>query len=702
MRVGILVHDLHGGGAESVARSWAEALAQRGHVVVFLLYGPDSRTGAAGEAHTAVFPGRTSLARWTALPRWVRREARERQLDVVLSVLDLSNLAAVVATLSGAPPAVISEHAVPSLLWRHKGAAGVVKGLAARALYRHAPAAVAVSHAVAADLRIAMHVPADRIAVLPNPVVDAPALAAFPPAPPADAQRRVLVVGRCAPEKQVDRALAVVHELRRRGLDWTGCVIGDGPLRAPLEARCLREGLPVEFVGWVDDWTGGARPGDVLLLASDLEGFGNVLVEAAAAGVPSVAPSPALGVADAVVPGLTGVLSPTNRVEDLADAVLGAAALPWRSDAVQAWLHRFATHTAGERLEALLVRTITADRVVTHVGHDPDAQGGIASVLRTYRDAEFPGWSVRFLRSYASDSPLWSVGPAARTLAPLLLSRSPAVGVVHAHVSFGGSFVREGGLAVLSAVRGRPVVVTVHGSDFPRFLHDHRRLVLTVLRRATAVVLLSESHLALLPADLRARAVLVPNTVLSDPGPVVPPPGAPRALFAGEVSRRKGVDVLLRAWPEVRAVLPDAELVIAGPAGDVPVARLPGVRWAGAVDNDEIRKELRRAKVAVLPSRREVMPMFVLEAMASGRAVVGTPVGAVAETIGEGGTIVPVDDADALAAALVELLGPGARASQAGAAARQRFDACFAPVHGLRTLGDVYDAAVGPRHGAGS
>ena len=696
MRVGVLVHDLHGGGAEPVARSWAASLRQRGHAVVFLLYGPDARDGAADEPARVVFPGRTALARWTGLPRWVRRVAREQELDVVLSVLDLSNLAAVGAALTGGPPAVISEHAVPSLLWRHKGAAGVVKRVVARRLYRRASAAVAVSHAVATDLRTSLHVPPDRLAVLPNPVLTQPAGAGSLPAAAPGGPRRVLVVGRCAPEKGVDRALDVVRELRRRGLDWTGCVLGDGPLRAQLEDRCRREGLPVEFAGWVDDWTTRARPGDVLLLASDLEGFGLVLVEAAAASVPSVAPSPALGVADAVVPGLTGVLSPTDRVDDLADAVLRAAQLPWHAEAVQAWLCRFSPDAAGERLEALLLRATAPERVVTHVGHHPDAQGGIASVLRTYRDAGVPGWQVRFLRSYDAESRLRSAVPAARALAPLLLPGRPAVGVVHAHLSHRGSFVREGGLAVLSAARGRPVVVTVHGSDFPRFLREHRRLVLAVLRRARAVVVLSEHHRALLPADLQARSVLVPNTVRTGAGPVEPPPDAPRAVFAGEVSRRKGVDVLLQAWPDVRAALPLAELVVAGPPGDVVPVELPGVTWTGPLDNDAVRDELRRARAAVLPSRREVMPVFVLEAMAAGRAVVATPVGAVAETVGEAGTLVPVDDAGALAAALVAVLGPGPRAALAGASARSRFDACFAPVHGLGALRDVYEAAVAP------
>jgi len=699
MRIGLVVHDLSGGGAEAVARSWASGLTDLGHDVVFLLYG---RTAEADVSltglPTAVFPKRAGStgSRWTALPRWIRREADRRDLDVLLAVLDFSNVVALLAGLGGARPVIISEHAVPSLLWRHRGAGGLAKQLAARALYRRADAVLAVSHAVATDLRVALHVAAERIVVLSNPVPVRPPSHESGPAGPG---RRVLLVGRCAPEKRLDRAFEVVRELRSRGLDWTGCVLGDGPLRAALETTAETNGLPVEFTGWVNPWQSRARPGDVLLVTSDLEGFGNVLVEAAAAGIPSVAPSPALGVADAVLPGVTAVLSPTTRIGDLADAVLRAADLPVLSPAVQTWLARFAPEQAAAALDAVLTRVrrerTEARQVVTQVGHSPEAQGGIASVLRTYRDAGVPGWRTRFLTSYVAGSPAWSAGPAAGVLLQLLLLPRARLGVVHVHLSYGGSFVREGGLALIASLRA-PLVVTVHGSDFARFSHDHPSVVSIVLRRAARVILLSDAHRTLLPRDVQDRVVLVPNTV-SDGGQPSRPSTAARAVFAGELSRRKGLDVLLEAWPLVRRSLPDAELVLAGPVGDVTPFELGGVRWAGAVDNTQVRSMLRESRIAVLPSRREAMPMFVLEAMSAGRAVVVTPIGAMADTVGEAGVVVPVGDSDALAAALTALLGADDLAERLGTAGRTRFATRFAPAQSLANLAEVYRHAAATR-----
>lgn len=701
MKIGVLIHDLQGGGAEAVTRSWMAQLKGQGHEVVLLVYGPEaSGSQAEGRIPVSVFPLRSSAARWTVLPWWVAREARRLGVDVVLSVLDFSNIVALLGTVASSRPVVISEHAVPSLHWRHKGLSGRVKYAAARLLYRRAVSAVAVSHAVATDLRVRLGMKGEQIVVLANPVLPAegalvrtrellPVVNGLEP-------RRLLVVGRCAPEKRMDRALEVLGELRRRGLGWTCTVVGDGPMRVRLETQAREADLPVEFAGWVSPWQTLARRGDVLLLPSDAEGFGNVLVEAAAAGVPSVASSSALGVAEAMLPGVTGVLAPSTSVGELTDAVLRAADLRVCDPVVDQWLERFRPQEVAQRLEPVLRAAAglgDRNQLVTHVGPAPDAQGGIASVLRTYRQTSVPGWTMRFLTSFDSGQPAWSVRPAARVLARVATSGPRSLGLVHVHLSQRGSFLREGAVAATASLRRIPVVITVHGSDFAGFLSKHPGLVARVLARADAIVLLAERHRTLLPPALQGRAVLVPNTVREDAGATTPVPTARRVLFAGELSTRKGVDVLLQAWPRVRAVVPEAELVLAGPVRDVAPPAVDGVRWMGAVDNHEVRELLHRSRVAVLPSRGEAMPMFVLEAMATGRPVVATPVGAVGETVGDGGVIVPVDEVGALAQALSDVLVAPGRAERLGKRARQRFETEFAPQVVLGRLAEVYESA---------
>ena len=116
---------------------------------------------------------------------------------------------------------------------------------------------------------------------------------------------------------------------------------------------------------------------------------------------------------------------------------------------------------------------------------------------------------------------------------------------------------------------------------------------------------------------------------------------------------------------------------LAGPAG-----RLRGAR-------DDIGDWFAAADVVVAPSRWEGMSMVLLEAMARGRSIVATDVAGAREALGtEAGEIVPVEDARALAEALVErMLDPGLAAEE-GKAGRRRVEQS----HDLRaTTGAVAD-----------
>ncbi|MEU3601504.1 glycosyltransferase family 4 protein [Streptomyces sp. NPDC006798] len=156
----------------------------------------------------------------------------------------------------------------------------------------------------------------------------------------------------------------------------------------------------------------------------------------------------------------------------------------------------------------------------------------------------------------------------------------------------------------------------------------------------------------------RERAALPELTGVPDDAPVV--------LCVGRLCRQKGQDVLLAAWPEVRAAAPGARLVLVGDGPDrSALTRLapPGVRFAGAIR--DVRPWLRAADVVVLPSRWEGMALAPLEAMACGRPVVVTDVSGARESLPPGHdthALVPPEDPRALAAALGALLAdPGLR-----------------------------------------
>jgi glycosyltransferase involved in cell wall biosynthesis len=138
-------------------------------------------------------------------------------------------------------------------------------------------------------------------------------------------------------------------------------------------------------------------------------------------------------------------------------------------------------------------------------------------------------------------------------------------------------------------------------------------------------------------------------------------------VFGGEVGRRKGVDRLVAAWPEVRRRHPHATCLLCGPRGDLPVTDLPeGMRYVGSLERADLLGVLRSARVACLPSRDEALPMFVLESLALGVPVVTTPVGEIDQLGEEQGVALVDGDPAGLAARLGDLLADPAQCSAWG------------------------------------
>jgi glycosyltransferase involved in cell wall biosynthesis len=168
--------------------------------------------------------------------------------------------------------------------------------------------------------------------------------------------------------------------------------------------------------------------------------------------------------------------------------------------------------------------------------------------------------------------------------------------------------------------------------------------------------------------------------------PAIPAPEEPVALFVGALEAPKSVDVLLEAWRLVAARVPGAVLRIAGSGSQQEAlerqASLAGlgssVRFLGAVPPAEVRALLDAARLLVLPSRSEGLGRVILEAFSRGRPVVASDVGGIPELVrsGETGLLVPAEDPERLAKALVELLEAAPeRLARMGAAARAEVDA---------------------------
>jgi glycosyltransferase involved in cell wall biosynthesis len=101
---------------------------------------------------------------------------------------------------------------------------------------------------------------------------------------------------------------------------------------------------------------------------------------------------------------------------------------------------------------------------------------------------------------------------------------------------------------------------------------------------------------------------------------------------------------------------------------------------------------LRRMDIFCLTSTSEGMPNAVLEAMAAGRPVVATRVGAIPDLVQDGvtGLLVPSEDVPAFTGAVDDLLGDPQRAAKLGAAARERVEEAFTCQHAAKRLEALY------------
>lgn len=295
---------------------------------------------------------------------------------------------------------------------------------------------------------------------------------------------------------------------------------------------------------------------------------------------------------------------------------------------------------------------------VYHVGRHGEAAGGMTQVVNGYLAGQFAQFQARAILSRDGSRGIPAVRLALSAAARILRLRHRDRTVIVVHLSERGSFVREGALLLLASARGFATIAHLHGSEFAPFADAHPRLVKRVLKAADVVLTLSEESSRIARRFVPGEAVqLVPNAVF----PGKSRPKERLVVFGGAVTRRKGVDVLLSAWRELAERMPGHgwRLVIAGPIIDQDVVPDPadgdlaGTEFTGAVGHDTLMDLLERSSIAVLPSRDEAMPMFVLEAMARSNAVVSTTVGGIPAVLADGaGVLVPPGDAERLTEAL--------------------------------------------------
>lgn len=246
------------------------------------------------------------------LPRLIHL-ARTRQIDTVFSFLVHANVIAAAASFWVRDvrwlQSIQTTQPWPAWHW-----------FAQRLAHHAADAIVVPSPSVAACARDWAHVPAEKIVVIPN-AIDLADFEQAQSSVPADDPRPypIAFIGRLDPIKDVPTLIGAAGRLNRLVHLH---IYGDGMDRNRIIGEIAVRGLGhrVSLHGAIDRPQSALATAGLLVLPSLAEGFGLVLIEAMASGVPVVATNVA-GIRDVVRPNETGLLVPPSNPAALAAAI---------------------------------------------------------------------------------------------------------------------------------------------------------------------------------------------------------------------------------------------------------------------------------------------------------------------------------------------------------------------------------------------
>lgn len=326
MKIIFLVSSMGAGGAERVAATLCRAWVERGDDVTlvptfsgggksfYVLDGRVSLRYLSDELGLNYGTGKNYARRLMALRRMIVGE----QPDVVVSFLPNVNVAAIVATAFTGVPCVVCERSDPTArtmpwVWRR----------ACRLLYRFADC-VAVQTQSVAERISGIYGELKRVEVVPNPLPQV--LVTWPMTLKEPHSPRVLLsLGRLTSGKRVDLVIRAFAELAPTHPDWVLHVYGDGPLAPTLVSQVAAYPLEIreriQLLGsTTDPWT-VMRASDAFVMASELEGFPNALLEAMSLGLPCVTTDCRSGPRDISRNGQDALLIPVGDLDALVQAL---------------------------------------------------------------------------------------------------------------------------------------------------------------------------------------------------------------------------------------------------------------------------------------------------------------------------------------------------------------------------------------------
>jgi len=302
-------------GAERMTATMANALAGKGYAVTILSLWDAASCFPLHPAvrHEALFASRPSFKRaYAATVAGIRRHLRAHKTDVLVQVDPMLAFFALPAALG---------LGVRHVAWEHchfdEDLGKPARRLARRLAARFCEAVVVLTERDRRRWLEALR-PRSAVVCIPNPL---------PFSMPAQAAprtgRTVLAVGRLVTAKGFDVLLRAWAEVAPQAPGWRLTIAGEGEERAALEALRDELGLgdSVTLPGIYEDVTMAYSQASIFCLSSRYEGFGLVLIEAMAFGLPIVSTDCETGPRELLEPGCDALMVPVDQPTELARAL---------------------------------------------------------------------------------------------------------------------------------------------------------------------------------------------------------------------------------------------------------------------------------------------------------------------------------------------------------------------------------------------
>lgn len=249
-----------------------------------------------------------------------------------------------------------------------------------------------------------------------------------------------------------------------------------------------------------------------------------------------------------------------------------------------------------------------------------------------------------------------------------ILGKSKNYDIYHIHVASRGSTFRKMLYAALIKKQNKKLILHIHGGQYLEFYDGlskrNKKKVLSFLKSANIVIALSEQWKANFESFFKLNnCIILENGIdLEKYYKARKEPIAlnKQFLFLGRVSVDKGIYELIKAVSIVKKEYLDICVYVGG-EGDILGAEKyitecgaeKNIKLIGWLDEEKKIDVLSKVNTLILPSHYEALPMSILEAMACGKAIISTKVGAIPEIVQEdNGILINVGEVDELVNAI--------------------------------------------------